>query len=240
MTKNSASTPITNGYVLLSGGIDSSTCLAYAVKHHEPNHVLAFAVDYGQRHSRELKAAAEVAAFFGVPLQLLQLGPQPKSALTDASRELPKLSYAELPAGMSPSYHYFRNGQFLSTAAAFACANLDYTGIKEGTLYAGMHAEDAANWAYADCTPAFVEAMAEAINIGTYEKLHFKAPLVHLTKAEVIKWGMELHPQMLEAYALSYSCYNGGEIHCGLCSTCQARKQAFIDAGVEDPTIYAS
>ena|SRR5256885_5849689 len=228
-------------FVLLSGGIDSTTCLGIADKMFGKDSVETFSFDYGQRHKKEIEAATKISEYFAVPHRVLVLGPQPLSNLTDPTAEIPKVSYDELGPGMSPSYHFYRNGQFLSCAAAYACASLKEGRTldeddEEGVLFIGVHAEDAMNWAYADCTPEFIGAQANAIFIGTYQKIRLKAPLLEMTKSEIIVLGEKLKVP----YYLSWSCYIGGELHCGVCPTCRARKSGFINAGVSDPTEYAA
>lgn len=219
-------------FVLLSGGIDSTTCLALAVRDFG-SAVTAFSIDYGQRHEKEMDYAEDVCRFYGIEHRLLYLGPQPQSNLTNAASEIPKVSYDQLGPGMSPSYHFFRNGQMLSAAAAWATSRLGSG--DSGFLYVGTHAEDAANWAYADCTPEFIGPMAAAIFIGTYQKLRLKAPLLEMMKAEIVSLGDKLRVP----YHLTWSCYLGGELHCATCPTCRARHEAFKRANVTDPTHYA-
>lgn len=223
-----------SAFVLLSGGIDSTTCLGLAVRDFGRENVHTYSVDYGQRHLKEIDAAEKIAKYISVSHEVLKLGPQPQSNLTNPNAEIPKVSYAELPSGISPSYHYFRNAQLLSLATAYAVASLAKEG-ELGTLYCGIHAEDAQNWAYADCTPEFAGAMANAIFIGTYQKIRLKAPLLEMFKNEIVQLGTRLGVP----YHLSWSCYSGGDLHCGVCPTCRARKAGFKKAGVKDPTIYA-
>lgn len=219
-------------FVLHSGGIDSTTCLYLAVKEVGVENVTAFSVDYGQRHSREIQASETLCRNLGVKHQTLTLGGQPKSALTDETREIPRMSYDDMGYGMSPSYHHFRNGQLLALVAAYSVAALEED--ETGEILWGAHAEDAVNWAYADCTPSFVNAIGEAIKIGTYRKIHLRTPLVESTKAEVIALGENLGVD----WANTWSCYLGGVNHCGTCPTCRARREAFELASVEDPTVY--
>jgi len=221
-------------FVLASGGIDSTTCLGLAIRDFGRENVRAYSVDYGQRHKKEIECAKVVSTYFSIPHRVLKLGPQPQSNLTDANAKIPEVSYADLGEGMSPSYHYFRNAQLLSLAATYAVASLAKEG-ELGTLYCGVHAEDAQNWAYADCTPEFIGAMANAVFIGTYQKIRLKAPLLELRKDEIVTLGTKLQVP----YHLSWSCYIGGEQHCGVCPTCRARKDGFARAGLKDPTEYA-
>lgn len=224
---------VDRAYVLLSGGMDSTTCLFLAISQYGAENVKAFSVDYGQLHRREMNFAGMVCYEQGVDHRIIALAPQPPSPLTDQKKNdaIPDKDYSEL-SGVSPSYHYFRNGQLLSLLAAWAESDLGDS--DKGIIYAGQHAEDAANWAYPDCTPEFLGAMANAIFIGTYQRIRFAAPLEWMTKADVVRLGDRLGVP----WAKTYSCYHGGEEHCGVCPTCRARRQAFIDAGVADPTVY--
>ena len=222
---------IHKAFVLSSGGIDSSTCLALAVRDFHREYVKAYSVDYGQRHVKEIEHARLVAGYFRVPHEVLKLGPQPLSNLTNPEAEIPRVAYADLPTGMSPSYHFFRNAQLLSLAAAFATAQLAKED-EDGTIYIAVHAEDAQNWAYADCTPEFIGAMCGAIFVGTYQKIRLKAPLLEMRKDEIITLGTSLEVP----WHLTWSCYVGDEFHCGTCPTCRARKAGFIGAGIKEPT----
>jgi 7-cyano-7-deazaguanine synthase len=103
-------------------------------------------------------------------------------------------------------------------------------------LYFGAHAEDARAWAYPDCTPEFIGAMANAIYIGSYQQLRLRTPLEWLTKADIIQLGDRLGVP----WEQTWSCYAGGQSHCGTCPTCRARRQGFVRAGVYDPTMYSS
>lgn len=128
-------------FVLASGGIDSTTCLSLAIRDFGKGNVSAYSIDYGQRHKKEIECAKAVCAHLGVPHSVLKLGPQPQSNLTNSEAKIPEVSYAELGEGMSPSYHFFRNAQLLSLATTYAVASLQEG--ENGTLYCGVHAEDA-------------------------------------------------------------------------------------------------
>jgi 7-cyano-7-deazaguanine synthase len=220
------------GFVLLSGGVDSTTCLYLAKKRHD--RVYAYSFDYGQIHSIERGYAQISCNQLSIPYSIIDMGSQPDSAMTSApmNAEIPDKSYNDLGEGVSPSYHWFRNGQMLALAAAHAHALLDKD--EKGVIYAGQHAEDASNWAYPDCTFEFLGAMANAIFIGTYMQLRLENPLVFMNKAEVVRLGEELGVR----WSSTYSCYHGGVYHCGTCPTCRARKEAFVKANVPDPTVY--
>jgi len=219
-------------FVLLSGGIDSSTCLHLANRDFES--VTAISIDYGQRHYKEIMAACEVAETLGCSHETLTLAQQPRSMLTDPDSKIPDASYDDLGYGKSPTYHPFRNGQLLSYITSYAIAHLSEA--DKGGVYFGAHAEDAHNFAYADCTPEFIGAMANAIYIGTYHKVRLHTPLMSLMKAEIVTLGARLGVP----FELTWSCYAGGELHCGTCPTCRARRDAFNQAHTEDPTEYAA
>ena len=224
-------------FVMFSGGLDSTTLLAYAIDRYGEQNVVAFNFDYGQRHKdSERKAAIRVASHYGVEMQTHSLYTG-VGGLTSTKLEIPDKSYEELGDGVSPTYVPFRNGLLLSTMCSHADA---YCLIEHGpeqkfTLCYGAHADDAAGGAYPDCTPPFVDAMDRAVNIATYGRGSIFAPFVHTTKAGIVEKGTRLNAPL----HLSWSCYRGGEIHCGTCPTCQDRRKAFKLAGIEDPTRYA-
>ncbi|MEB3067327.1 7-cyano-7-deazaguanine synthase, partial [Parvimonas micra] len=105
----------------------------------------------------------------------------------------------------------------------------------EATIYCGVHADDGVNWAYPDCTPEFIGPMSAVIYTGTYNTVRVRAPLLYLTKPDVVKKGSELGVD----YAQTWSCYAGEDKHCGVCPTCRSRKEAFELNGLADPTEYA-
>lgn len=227
-------------FVLLSGGIDSSTVLAMAADEWPNSPIECVTVDYGQRHIKEAECAGKQVMHYNathvvIPAQGLMTG----SLVAGCDGDIPRKSYAELGEGISPTYVSFRNGLMLSMLAARAqswvmqCEKAGYTA--EATLYAGMHADDAAGDAYPDCTLEFAGAMANAIYRGTYNKVRLRVPIIHMAKPDVVAKGNELGVD----YASTWSCYVGEDQHCGTCSTCIARKEAFELGGVTDPTEYA-
>ena len=229
-------------FCLLSGGIDSSTVLAMAVQRHGAANVQALSVDYGQRHRRELNAACMLAEHFKVKHDLMVIEDMPRTALTDHDIDIPRVAYSDIK-GVSPSYVPFRNGQFLSKAAARASAwcaegakGSDYSNDRSATIYIGTHAEDAAGDAYPDCRLDFIGAMGAAIYIGTYHKVRVAAPLIAMFKPDIILAGQALQVPWL----FTWSCYLGGHLHCGTCPTCRARREGFALAKIKDPTQYES
>ena len=222
--------------VLSSGGVDSTTCLAIAVDKYGKENVISLSVAYGQKHKKELKAAEDIAAYYGVEHIFLDLKPiftySDCVLLADSASEIPKESYKDQleHSGGQPvsTYVPFRNGLFLSSAASIALS-------KEcSVIYYGAHSDDAAGNAYPDCSTGFNEAMSQAIFIGSGEQLRIEAPFINATKAEVVKRGLELGVP----YELTWSCYEGGEKPCGLCATCRDRIKAFELNGEKDPLEY--
>lgn len=225
-----------NALVLTSGGVDSSTALALAIEKYGSDHVIALSISYGQKHTKELEAAKAVAAHYGVEQRFLDLALIFKdsncSLLEGSTEEIPEASYAEQIAethGETPvsTYVPFRNGLFLSAAASIALSN------DCEVIYYGAHADDAAGFAYPDCSPIFNNAMNTAIYEGSGHQLRIEAPFVNQTKADIVALGLKLGVP----YALTWSCYEGGEKPCGKCGTCIDRAAAFAANGVADPAL---
>lgn len=239
-------------FCLLSGGVDSSTTLAIAAAEFPHASLEAVTVDYGQRHKKEAECAAAQAAIFGASHYILPMQGILTGMLVDkgdSNEAIPDKSYAELDPGISPTYVSFRNGFMLSLLAARAQtwvmevekaqSWLPGDGLKENveaTIYIGVHADDGVNWAYPDCTPEFIGPMAAAIYVGTYFKVRVRAPLLHMTKPQVVAEGSRFGVD----YAKTWSCYKGEELHCGVCPTCRSRKEAFELNGLSDPTGYVA
>lgn len=240
-------------FVLLSGGLDSTTLLYRAMKEPPPelrpgdtrDAVHAVSINYGQRHSKELQFAAALCSRLNIDHTVLHMPANllAGSMLTASDIPIPDVSYADLPAGVSPTYVPFRNGLMLSMLAAYAQRwvngvppNPEHGIYRHATIYIGAHSEDAARQAYPDCSPEFLLPMAEAISVGTYETVSLEFPFMNLTKAEIVMIGSELGVP----YDATWSCYRGEELHCGTCPTCRARKDAFTAAGETDPTTYAA
>jgi len=220
---------MSKAYVLLSGGIDSSTCLTIAARDY--NHsVTGVSFDYGQRHTKELDCAYDVCVALEVQHVIKDVaGMIGVGGLTDKNFVVPDMSYSDMAPGVSPTYVPFRNGVMLSLITSLAA-----TDPEAEAIFFGAHADDAANWAYPDCTPEFIGGMANAIYIGTYHKIRLFTPLMFLDKAGVIRLG-EAHDT---PWKLTWSCYKGEEFHCGTCPTCISRREGFELACVNDPTVY--
>ncbi|MEG1508377.1 MAG: 7-cyano-7-deazaguanine synthase QueC [Akkermansia sp.] len=213
--------------VLLSGGLDSSVALHWAASTHHV--VLALSFDYGSKHaSHELACATQQAQALGIEhhiIDIKHLSQFLKSSLLEGGDNIPDGSYEQ--GNMSQTVVPFRNGIFLAIAAGIAESH-----GAQGIVIAA-HSGD--HDIYPDCREEFMTAMAQAIQQGTYAQLGILRPFIHLSKGEIVKLGHQLHVD----FAHTYSCYKGGQIHCGTCATCIERKEAFIQAGILDPTIYA-
>lgn len=220
-----------NAVVLLSGGLDSATTLAIAVEQGFVCHALSF--DYGQRHVAELNAAQMLANQLGaaahrvVRLDIGQLG---GSALTDASIAVPETPTQGIPITYVPA----RNTIMLSYALAWA----EVLGARD--IFIGVNAVDYSG--YPDCRPEYIAAFERLANLATKAgveqgNLHIRAPLIHLSKAEIIRAGLRLGVN----YAETVSCYQATEkgLACGRCDSCRLRREGFLGLGVDDPTRYA-
>ena len=222
--------------VLFSGGLDSSVCLGLAVKEYGSEEVLALSIYYGQKHKKEMEAYEKVAAYYGVKRVTLDLGEIFKdsdcSLLIGAKEEIPHEEYADQLSvtGGAPvsTYVPFRNGLFLSSAAAVAISN----GCE--VIYYGAHADDAAGNAYPDTSVEFNNAISDAIYIGSGKALRVIAPFIDKSKASVVAAGTEIGVP----FELTWSCYEGHDKACGVCGTCRDRKRAFEENGLIDPIEY--
>lgn len=212
--------------VLLSGGMDSVTALHDATTQHEVAGAVSF--HYGSKHNdQEIPFAALHAAKTGVPHRTISLGFIGElfaSDLLASGGEIPKGHYEE--ASMKKTVVPFRNGIMLSIAAGYA----ESAGA-EGLVIAA-HAGDHA--IYPDCREEFMRAMGDAIRLGTYAKIAVLRPFIAMTKADIAARGHALGVD----FSQTWSCYAGGETHCGECGTCVERREAFALAGIPDPTRY--
>ena len=224
--------------VLSSGGVDSTTCISIAIDELGIKNVSTVSVFYGQKHSKELECAKKIAEYYGVKHYELDLSAIFKYSncplLSQSTEKIVHESYAEQIAkdeeGMVSTYVPFRNGLMLSAVASLAVSIYPHDMVD---IYLGAHADDSAGRAYADCSEEFTQAIGQAINIGTYEKVSLRAPLVNLSKAEVVREGLELGTP----YELTWSCYEGGETPCGTCATCIDRAIAFKLNNISDPAL---
>jgi 7-cyano-7-deazaguanine synthase len=219
--------------VLLSGGLDSATCLAIA--DNQGFSVVALSFDYGQKHNIELEKAKGLAVKYGakhyifkLPLNLIG-----GSALTDISLEVPNNNVENIGKEIPITYVPARNTIFLAIAAGFAEVN----GVTD--IFIGTNAVDYSG--YPDCRPQFISAMENAITLGTSyvdkgQKFTIHTPLSNLTKGEIIKLGVSLGVD----YSLTTTCYNVDAFGnpCGKCDACKLRLQGFKDAGLQDPLNY--
>ena len=218
--------------VLLSGGLDSTTALAVAKSRGFDCHALT--VKYGQLHQVELDAAVRVARAIGATehrVVTVDLAPIASSALTTTSIEVPKdrpLEEIGAPGDVPSTYVPARNTVLMSLALAWA----ESLGARD--IFLGVNVLDASG--YPDCRPAFVtafEALAQVATRGGGFKVH--APLIELTKAQIIELGRSLDVD----YAITHSCYDPvGDRACGRCDACVLRKKGFAEAGGGDPTRY--
>lgn len=230
-------------YVLLSGGVDSTTCLYLAANQFGRDNTVGVSVNYKQRHSKEVMYAADSCKALGIRHIVKDVARIiPDTMLTNEKRQVPDVSYDDIE-GVSPTYVPFRNGLLLSTVVSQAhgdrvlaeeSQDAGEVSLDSWAVFFGAHAEDAHNWAYPDCTPEFIGAMANAIFIGSYQQVRLHTPFMWQIKAQIIRFGSLIGVD----YSRTWSCYKGGDLHCGVCPTCRARKSAFISAGVEDPTRY--
>jgi 7-cyano-7-deazaguanine synthase len=218
---------MTDSLILLSGGMDSCVALAREVRNRRAK--IALSVDYGQRHRKELVAAAHIAANLGVEHEVLDLSGWGRllhgSALTDPAVDVPYGHYAapSMVLTIVPN----RNATLLMAAAGVALAN----GCDEVVI--AVHAGD--HPVYPDCRPEFIEAANTALAYGTERKVQIMAPFINRTKTDIAQMSV----QYAAPVHLSWSCYEGGERHCGRCGTCTERIEAFLDAEIPDPTLYA-
>lgn len=213
-----------NALVVFSGGLDSTTALYWAKQ--EYNQVAAVNFQYGSNHQeKECASAEKIAKQLDVPFYQI-----PMMFIRDFFK-------SELIGGEIPEGHYqaenmkstvvpFRNGIMLSVAAGLA-NSLGYE-----VIVLANHGGD--HFVYPDCREEFIEAMNNAIQAGTDYEVEVVSPFCNMSKADIVEEGDKLGVD----FSQTYSCYKGGEKHCGKCGTCIERKEAFIEAGVKDPTEY--
>lgn len=218
--------------IVLSGGLDSTTCMGIAKSKGYELYPITFR--YGQRHDREVEQAKKVAAFYHVREHRIvdidffrQIG---GSALTDSAIDVPQSGE---DGGIPVTYVPGRNMIFLSLASAYAEV------IGAGAIFTGVSSVDYSG--YPDCRPEFISSMNQTINLATKKGvsesgngLAILTPLMHLTKGATIEAGTKLGVP----YRLTTSCYKGGETACGTCDSCRLRIKGFKEAGLVDPIPY--
>lgn len=215
--------------VLVSGGMDS--CVTAAIAKSENDEVALLHISYGQRtEKRERKAFNDIADFYSVEKRLEvsieYLAKIGGSSLTDKNIEVTEanLESKEIPT----SYVPFRNANMLSIATSWAEV------LGAASIYVGAVAEDSSG--YPDCRPEFYEAFEKTIEAGTKPDtfIKIKTPIIHLSKAEIVKKGLELTAPL----HLSWSCYRSEDLACGTCDSCALRLRGFAQAGETDPITY--
>lgn len=210
--------------MVLSGGMDSTTMLY----DFQERIALAVSFDYGSKHNaREIPFARLHCQRLGIPHLVIPLDFMQRyfaSSLLLGGEAIPEGNYDD--ENMRSTVVPFRNGIMLSVAAGLA----ETHGLSRVMIanHAGDHA------IYPDCRPEFVKSMSEAVSNGTYAHLTVEAPYTHLTKADIARRGKALGID----YSETWSCYQGGEKHCGRCGTCRERREALAAAGIEDTTLY--
>lgn len=222
--------PTKKAVVLVSGGLDSATCLAIAAAQNYQCYAMSF--NYGQRSISELEAASKIAEHAGVVAHKiinLDMGSIGGSALTDTSIAVPEQESTGIPVTYVPA----RNTVFLAYALSWAEV------LGADAIFIGVNARDYSG--YPDCRPEYIAAYQKLINLATKTGIEgrtilLETPLIDLSKAEIIKTGSRLSVD----YALTVSCYqaNAAGEACGRCDSCRFRMQGFRDADIEDPTRY--
>ena len=210
--------------IIVSGGMDSITML-YELK---DQIALGVSFNYGSNHnSREIPFAEMHCKRLGIPHITIDLGFMPqyfKSSLLEGADAIPEGNYDE--ENMKSTVVPFRNGIMLSIAIGIAESNH----LKHVLM--ANHGGD--HTIYPDCRPAFVDAMSAAAQAGTFEDVTIEAPYTNITKADIARHGKQLGID----YSETWSCYKGGEVHCGQCGTCRERQEALREAGIADTTEY--
>ncbi|OHW62308.1 7-cyano-7-deazaguanine synthase [Andreesenia angusta] len=213
--------------ILLSGGLDSTTCMAVAKAEGYELYPISF--DYGQKHDRELALASKIAEHYSAAehrvIKMQNIG---GSALTDSDIEVPE--YSE-DGGVPVTYVPARNLLFLSYALGYAEV------VGADAIFIGVSSVDYSG--YPDCRPEFIDAFRKMVEVGTVAGLEgnpieIVTPLIDLSKAETVKLGVKLGAP----YEYTTSCYNGEEEACGVCDSCVLRLRGFQEAGIEDPIAY--
>lgn len=210
--------------IIVSGGMDSITLL----NEYKDEIAMAVTFDYGSNHAKKeipmAKLHCERLGIKHIIIPLAFVHDYFKSSLLEGADAIPEGHYAD--ENMKSTVVPFRNGIMLSIACGIAESN----GLKKVMIanHAGDHA------IYPDCRTEFIKALSEAMGLGTYEGICIVAPYSDITKTDIARHGKEIGLN----YAETWSCYKGGDKHCGKCGTCVERKEALQEAGIEDPTLY--
>jgi 7-cyano-7-deazaguanine synthase len=217
---------MTKTVIIYSGGLDSTTLL-YSLKA-QGRDIKALGINYGQRHSNELVAAKNICDRLGVEYRVADLSSiKPLlagSSQTDSTVEVPEGHYAA--ENMKLTVVPNRNMIMLAVAGAWAISS------KADTIAYAAHAGD--HTIYPDCREEFVDNLNKALGLADWHSVTIERPFIHLTKGQVVKLGADLKVP----YEMTWSCYKGGDTQCGACGTCVERREAFVEAGVTDPTQY--
>ncbi len=220
---------VKNAVCLISGGLDSPTVMAYAVK--KGYNVFPLSIDYGQRHIREIESSKKICGYYHLDLKIIkfdltQIG---GSSLT-SNIPVPERDVGEIKSEIPKTYVPARNTIFIGIAAAYAET------VNASTIFIGANAIDYSG--YPDCRPDFFNSMEKSINLGTEQgiknEFRITVPLQYLTKADIVKLGRKLEVP----YELTWSCYNGEKKACGKCDSCLLRLKGFMEAGDFDPIEY--
>ncbi len=214
--------------LVYSGGLDSTVLLYHLIS--EGAEVSALSVNYGQRHLKELDSARAVTKNLGVSHKIIDLSSVCEllkgSSLTDPNLPIPHGHYQE--ESMKSTVVPNRNMLLLALATSWAIS------LKADSVSYAAHAGDHA--IYPDCREQFAQALGKAIRLADWREVSLNRPFIGLDKRAIVQRGKALGAP----FELTWSCYEGGEIHCGRCGTCVERREAFYQAGVDDPTLYAS
>lgn len=221
--------------ILVSGGLDSGVCLAKAVAEEGPENVTALNAYYGQKHKKEIDCARKLCNHCGVRLLEMDLSQVMQysdcSLLASSGKEIAKGSYEDqskhTDGGPVETYVPFRNGVLLSAATAVAIS------IGATSVVIGAHKDDSTGAVYPDCSLEFIVNERNAIWEGSGKQVILEAPFIHRNKAGIVKEGIRLGVP----FALTWSCYEGGEKPCGICGTCIDRQKAFEANGTKDPLL---
>lgn len=213
--------------LIYSGGLDSTVLLYYL--RGQGHGLRCLGIDYGQRHRRELRAAEAICGEAGVEYRIADLSavrPLLAGSALTGDTDVPEGPYTD--ENMKLTVVPNRNMIMLSVAIGWAVS------LKFDAVAYAPHAGD--HPAYPDCRPEFTEVMGRAAALCHWRPIRLVTPFIDKTKADIVRMGAEL----AVPFERTWSCYQGGEVHCGKCATCVERRQAFRAAGVDDPTAYAS